>query len=193
MCATPPAAGRWLVRVLAPRREREAIEGDLHERYARKARELGSRRADAWFLGQAIRSAAPLCLASASEVSAGRWVVGVVAGALITSLLPALITSVAPLETLGRPQDLVLEYLALSLPVAFAGGFSSSRLSRAFTPVTVSCLVALLYAPALVAMIGDPTVAGSDWGCLGLTVFAGCAGGMLAARRSTRTGEPVPG
>lgn len=191
MRATPPALARWLVGVLAPRREREAVVGDLHERYARKARELGRRRADAWYAEQAIRSAVPLCLASASEVSAGRWVAGVTAGALVTSLLPALVTSVVPFRTLGGPRDLVLAYLALSLPVAFVGGFLGSRVARAFTPVTISCLVGLLYAPALVGMLGEPAVAFSDWACLTLTVLSGCAGGMLTLRRSTRRSEPV--
>ena len=55
-----PRTAEYLVYFLLPKKEREAIAGDLEEEYHLIAQKFGSRKANAWYWKQVIFSTGPI-------------------------------------------------------------------------------------------------------------------------------------
>lgn len=177
----PPTPERWIVHLLAPRRERAAIEGDLLERYRQIADARGRRQAGLWYASQVLRSIVPLVLLSASDVSIFRWLSGLGTGILLTSVFPALLTSLVPFEAFAQGPELTAWYLVIAVAAAAAAGYVGTAVARTSAPAAIVGMVACLYAPAVIQMLGAPSVPSSYWACLALAVGAATAGGVLSA------------
>lgn len=64
------AIGGILLKLFAPRRDRETIAGDLAEEYSLLAQTAGPRAASRWYFNQALRSVGPLLWAN---IRRGGW------------------------------------------------------------------------------------------------------------------------
>jgi hypothetical protein len=73
----PPTNAEFILHLLLKKDERDAVIGDLLERYPKKVERFGERRAKLWFWGEVIRSLWPLikraCLKT-GLVALGEWI-----------------------------------------------------------------------------------------------------------------------
>jgi hypothetical protein len=73
----PPKIAKSLIALFLRRDEREAVIGDLVEKYHRKRRQFGKRRADRWIYGQLIHSLLPLIMRLTGKIGwliLGEWI-----------------------------------------------------------------------------------------------------------------------
>jgi hypothetical protein len=62
--SAPPTEARFLLDLLLPKADREAIPGDWNEEFRAKLAEYGPKRARLWFWGETVRTIAsrnPVC------------------------------------------------------------------------------------------------------------------------------------
>jgi hypothetical protein len=74
----PPVNAEFILHLLLKREEQDAVIGDLLERYVKKHKRLGKRRADIWFYMEVARSLWPLAKRSGAKAIkiavVGEWI-----------------------------------------------------------------------------------------------------------------------
>ncbi len=150
----PPPIARWLLLLVAPSQERDAIDGDLQERFRYDIHLAGasSSRAARDYTREVVRSAWPLLTSRADPARLARFALIVVLAVWLTSCVSYLLGSVAsralPTVTL---EVRVLLQIAVVIPFTALTGFLARRLSKIDSLAAPVVVAVGLITPALLA------------------------------------------
>jgi len=172
--------GDLVLKLFAPRRDREMIAGDLAEEYSLLVSSAGPRAASRWYFNQVLRSAGPLLWANIRRGSWLKTLGAALAGYLIIAALVILSDMAMSRLVSGGVVLYSVLSLAVGFPVMMLGGYVA-----AWMRPRAAVLLAAVCATMGVASLAATRNRAPLWYQVGLIII-GPAASVLGGRVRVR-------
>lgn len=176
----PPRSAAWLMRVLAPERDKETILGDLIEERAMLARSHSPLKASLWFWEQVLRSVGPVIWAN---IRRRRWLNKLGAGAVV--YIAMVIFTISEELVTSKPAYYAPTTLVVGFSAMAVAGYMADHLRSG-----AAIVLAIMSAAAGVNLLAKNWGGAGMWFQIAITVtgpVACMAGARLAQRRRRKS------